>query len=337
MTLSHDGEHVFDGPVIRLGGSVGIKMATALDARGQEWQAETYSKGKGVEPLRCLNCPAGVTFQSAYTCERHNKSIKVDAYFRLLKEHEHADSCPHAIEGKIKKLVTPSEGLIEALQAGKYRMRLMMIAEALTAAGKPASKSSSNSAPKGGAVYQRKPGKLPAYINSAKNVLLLRAACDDDHNIAEYLELVFEGNTVVPWSSFYFEAERYLEAYRAVSLQTVKHPIALHGVVKSKRSVVIKGRTKNVINLYIPKYADDAEDESHGISVEPSIWTDRADWFDGIEKETAVVVLGVWKAKPGEREMPKEPDKYRHSAFTKHALNLTLLLKPQIARVPKER
>ncbi|KWO50062.1 hypothetical protein [Burkholderia territorii] len=316
---------------------MGIRMATALDAHGQEWEAETYSKGKGVEPLRCLNCSAGVTFQSAYTCERHNKSIKVDAYFRLLKEHEHADSCPHAIEGKIKKLVTPSEGLIEALQEGKYRLRLMMIAEALSAAGKPATSSPAGAARRGGAVYQRKSGKLPAYINSAKNVLLLRAACDDDQNIAEYLELVFEGNTVVPWSSFYFEAERYMEAYRAVSLQTVKHPIALHGVVESKRSPIVNGRSKGVINLHIPKYGDDAEDESHGISVEPSIWTDHVDWFDGIEEDMEVVVLGVWKAKPGQREESKAPDKYRHSAFTKHKLNLTLSLKAQIAKVPKGR
>ncbi|MDN8036989.1 hypothetical protein [Burkholderia vietnamiensis] len=316
---------------------MGIRMATALDARGQEWEAETYSKGKGVEPLRCLNCSAGVTFQSAYTCERHNKSIKVDAYFRLLKEHEHADSCPHAIEGKIKKLVTPSEGLIEALQEGKYRLRLMMIAEALSAAGKPATSSPAGAARRGGAVYQRKSGKFPAYINSAKNVLLLRAACDDDQNIAEYLELVFEGNTVVPWSSFYFEAERYMEAYRAVLLQTVKHPIALHGVVESKRSPIVNGRPKGVINLHIPKYGDDAGDESHGISVEASIWTDHVDWFDGIEEDMEVVVLGVWKAKPGQRQESKVPDKYRHSAFTKHKLNLTLSLKAQIAKVPKRR
>lgn len=314
---------------------MGIKMSTAFDADGNEWQADDYVKGKGREPLRCRYCPTGVTHQSAYSCERHNKSVKVPAYFRLLKNGEHADNCPHAVENNIKKLVTESDGLIESLRQGKYRLRLMMIADALNPAQKPATSSSGGRSRAGGATYQRKSGKLPAYINSAKKVLLLRAACDDDESMAQYLELVFEGNTVVPWSSFYFEAERYMEAYRAVSLQTVKHPIALHGVVKSKRSVVVKGRAKNVINLHIPKYTDDAEDESHGISVEPSIWTDHADWFDGIEKDSEVVVLGVWKAKRGESEIPKEPDKYRHSAFTKHALSLTLLLKPQIAPVSR--
>ncbi|MBN3777345.1 hypothetical protein G3O06_07220 [Burkholderia sp. Ac-20345] len=314
---------------------MGIKMATALDARGEEWRAEGYSKGKGVEPLRCAHCPTAVTHQTAYTCERHNKSVQVPAYFRLLKDGEHADNCPHAVEHNVKKLVTPSDGLIESLRDGKYRLRLMMIAEALGTARKPESPRGGGTTRPGGTVYKRKSGNLSAYINSAKKVLALRAACDDDESIARYLELVFEGNTVVPWSSFYFEAERYMEAFRAVSLQTVKHPIALHGVVKSKRSPIIEGRLTNVINLHIPKYVDEAADAMHGISVEPSIWTDNTDWFEGIEEDSEVVVLGLWKAKAGKRGPASEPGKYRFSDFTKHKLNLTLSLKAQVAQVPR--
>ncbi len=314
---------------------MGIKMSTAIDADGQEWQAENYAKGKGREPLHCKHCPTGVTHQSAYSCERHNKSIKVPAYFRLLKDGEHAENCPHAVEHNVKKLVTPSEGLIESLRNGKYRLRLMMIAEALETARKPKSPGGGGTTRPGGTVYKRKSGNLPAYINSAKKVLSLRAACDDDESIARYLELVFEGNTVVPWSSFYFEAERYMEAFRAVSLQTVKHPMALHGIVKSKRSPIVDGRPTNVINLHIPKYVDDAADAMHGISVEPSIWTDNADWFEGIEEDSEVVVLGLWRTKPGKREPASEPGKYRFSEFTKHKLSLTLSLKAQIAEVTR--
>ncbi|AOK09858.1 MULTISPECIES: hypothetical protein [Burkholderia cepacia complex] len=57
------------------------------------------------------------------------------------------------------------------------------------------------------------------------------------------------------------------------------------------------------------------------------------DWFDGVEKDSEVVVLGVWKTKPGKREQAGERGKYRFSDFTKHKLNLTLSLKAQIARV----
>ncbi|AXW61560.1 hypothetical protein CJO94_05915 [Ralstonia solanacearum] len=252
-----------------------------------------------------------------------------------MKDGEHAEGCRHAVEGTIKKLVTSSEGLIEALRDGKYRLRLMMIAQALATTHKTASVRAGRVPEAVGAVEQRPLRSLPGYVNSAKRVLLLRAACEDDENIAQHLELVFEGNTVVPWPSFYYEAERYMEAYRAVSLQTVKHPVALHGVVKSKRSCVIRGRSTNVINLHVPKYVADAGDATHGISVEVSVWADDPEWFAGIEEDVEVVVLGMWNTKAGERRAAKEPGKYRFGQFTTRKLTLTLSLKAQLASVPK--
>ena len=99
---------------------MGIKMAVALDTDGNEWKADTYVKGKGHEPLRCRYCPTAVTHQSAYSCERHNKSVMVPAYFRLLQGGTHADGCRHGVEQHVKKLVAPSEGLIESLRNGQY-------------------------------------------------------------------------------------------------------------------------------------------------------------------------------------------------------------------------
>jgi hypothetical protein len=87
----------------------------------------------------------------------------------------------------------------------------------------------------------------------------------------------------------------------------------------------------------MPKYASDAEDAAHGISVEASIWSDDATWFDGIEKETEVVILGIWDAKTGKRSPSKEPAKYPFSEFTARKLNLTLSLQAQIAKVPNSR
>lgn len=316
---------------------MGIKMSTAIDSDGNEWQAEDYAKGKGREPLRCKHCPTGVTHQSAYSCERHNKSIKVPAYFRLLKDGEHADNCPHAVEHNVKKLVTPSEGLIESLRNGKYRLRLMMIAEALGTARKPESPRGGGTTRPGGTVYKRKSGNLPAYINSAKKVLSLRAACDDDESIEQYLQLVFEGDTVVPWSSFYFEAERYMEAFNSVRLQTIQHPIALHGIVKSISHPVIDDAVKHVINFHVPKYAVATDDPTHWLSVEASVWTRHTDWFAGIVEGDEIVVLGVWKAKAGGRGPAKQTSRYHGSDFTTHKLSLEPQLMAQIAKVPKNR
>ncbi|SPB18554.1 hypothetical protein NOV72_05754 [Caballeronia novacaledonica] len=95
-----------------------------------------------------------------------------------------------------------------------------------------------------------------------------------------------------------------MEAFRAVSLQTVEHPIALHRVVRTRRSPLIGGREKHVINLRIPKYVADADDPEHGISVEASIWTRHADWFDDIAEGDEFVVLGMWKAEVGQVQWP---------------------------------
>lgn len=317
---------------------MGIKMAVATDIDGHDWHADTYVKGRGREPFHCHYCPVSVIHQNAYSCERHNKSVLVPAYFRLLKGGEHADGCRHDVEQHVKKLVTPSEGLIESIRNGKYRLRLMMIADALgEAQKKPAPIDGGGKRAASGTVYRRRSGSLPACINSAKKVLLLRAACDDDESIEQYLQLVFEGDTVVPWSSFYFEAERYMEAFTSVRLQTVQHPIALHGIVKSINHPVIDGAVKHVINLHVPKYTADGDDPAHWLSVEASVWTRHADWFAGIVEGDEIVVLGVWKAKAGVRGPAKQTSRYHGSDFTTHKLSLEPQLMAQIAKVPKNR
>lgn len=258
----------------------------------------------------------------------------VPAYFRLLQGGAHAEGCKHAVEQHVKKLVTQSEGLIESLRNGKYRLRLMMISDALAENDKKSAGERGEARAVSGEAYQRRSGNLPAYINSAKQVLLLRAACDDE-SISKYLSLVFEGDTVVPWSSFYFEAERYMEAYRSLLLQTVKHPIALHGVVKSIKSPFVHGRIKHVINLHVPKYLTDADDPTHWISVEASVWSRETDWFEGIAEGDEIVVLGVWKARTGMRGPANDGSRYRDSDFTTHKLSIEPRLMAQIARVSK--
>lgn len=315
---------------------MGIKMGAAFDSAGVEWSADRYSKGKGKEPLHCVHCPVQVTHQSAHTRERDDKPILVPAYFRLLPGGRHADGCKHAVTEEIKTIADKSEGLIESIRDGQYRLRLVMVRDALTELSKKPSKAGGEQGGRTGKTYERSQGKLPAYINSAKRVLQLRALCDADDEIAAHLELVFEGNTIVPWSQFYFETERYLEAYRNLARNTVQHPIALHGTVKSKRPVAGKSGPTNVLNLAKPKYAADADNSEMGIGVEASVWCEDAEWFAGLGEGDEVVVLGMWKGKAGEPVDSSKPDKYKYKSFTTHKLSVWPVLVAQIARVPKK-
>ncbi|HJW53984.1 MAG TPA: hypothetical protein VJ577_01800 [Burkholderiaceae bacterium] len=200
---------------------MGIKMGKAIDSAGVEWIAEHYAKGKGKEPLRCVHCPVQITHQSAHTRERDDKPVLVPAYFRLLPGGRHADGCKHAVSDEIKAIASESKDLFESVRDGQYRLRLVMIRDALTGLSKkPSNGSNGNQDGRTSKTYERSRSKLPAYINSAKRVLQLRALCDADDEIAAHLELVFEGNTIVPWSQFYFETERYLEAFHNVTRNT---------------------------------------------------------------------------------------------------------------------
>lgn len=310
---------------------MGIKMGVALDSANQEWRADTYIKGQGQEPLRCECCPTPVVHQDAHTRERDDRSIHIPAYFRLLPNGSHANGCKYAVAEGVKVIAKESKDLMESLGDGRYRLRLVMVKEALgttrpSDTGKEPSKNPTSN-PK-----TRDPSrsKLAAYINSAKRVLQLRAICDSDKEIAEHLELVFEGNTVVSWPEFYIETERHREAYTAVLNNTIQHPIALHGTVKSKRT----WNGRSVINLEKQRYAPDPVDSTHGVGVEVSVWSNNDTWLNGIDEGDDVVILGMWKASSGETEPSKDQAKYRYTRFTTHKLSTNLVLGPQIAKVP---
>lgn len=312
---------------------MGIKMDKAFDSAGTEWHADTYTKGRGREPLKCVHCPTPVTHQSAHTRERDEKSILVPAYFRLLPGGRHAYGCKHAVEEEVATIAKESEDLFESIRDGKYRLRLVMIKEALAGSDMKQSKSDGQPGKATSKTYERTRGKLPAYINSAKRVLQLRALCDGDEEIADHLELVFEGDTIVPWPHFYFETERHLEAYHKILRNTVQQPIALHGTVKSKRQVTGKYGTTNVLNLVKNKYLENAEDKGNGIGVEVSIWSKDADWFSGLEEGTEIVILGLWKATLSAPSQAQKPEN-KFKTYTTYKLSVNPVLMAQIAKVP---
>lgn len=314
---------------------MGIRMGMARDSAGAEWTADRYSKGKGMEPLRCFHCPVQVTHQSAHTRERDDKPVLVPAYFRLLPGGQHADGCKHAVAGELHIIASESRDIFESTRDGRYRLRLVMIRDSLAQSGKRSPEAGSKPGGHTSVTYERSRGKLPAYINSAKRVLKLRALCDNDDEIASHLELVFESNTIVPWSQFYFETERHLDAYRNAVHNTVEHPVALHGTVKSKRVVAGKNGPVNVVNLAKSRYVAAPDHSDMGVGVEVSIWCEHADWLADVNEDDDIIVLGMWKAKAGEPSNSRTPDKYRYKSFTTHKLAIRPVLAAQIARLPR--
>ncbi len=149
---------------------MGIKMSSASDQNKQEWEADTYQKGMGAEPLQCTHCATPVAHNPPHTREMHDKSVFVQGYFRLLPKGAHSANCPFGVDEEITKIAKTSEGLIESLQKDRYQMRLVMIKEALEGAGTP-KKTDGGTRATAGRKYTHNPGLLPAYINSANRAL----------------------------------------------------------------------------------------------------------------------------------------------------------------------
>lgn len=309
---------------------MGIKMSSACDQNKQEWEADTYQKGLGAEPLQCTHCGTHVTHNPPHTREMHDKSVFVQGYFRLLPKGAHAANCPFGVDEEINKIAKTSEGLIESIQRDKYRMRLVMIKEALEGAGAPKNPDGGGRA-KTGRTYTSTQGLLPAYINSANRALKLRTLCASNQDIEQHLELVFEGNVKVAWNQFYFESDEHMSGFHAVSQNTVQHPIAIHGQVSSVRCGLKGDTSKNVINLQMSKFRPDPENPENGIGVEVSIWSPQSEWFKGIQDGDEVVVLGMWKTATTPPAAAQREGRYK--TFTKRRLSLNMVLKAQITKV----
>lgn len=312
-----------------------IKMAKAKDSAGQTWDAATYSKGKGNEPLKCFGCSVDVTHVNAHEKQLHEKAVVVPAFFRLMPGVLHLENCGFQVEKKIKVVADESEGLIESIKKGRYRLRLASLKDEFSNGGSEGEKASKVKGKQAATTtYQKSGSKLPAYLNSAKKVLVLRALCESDEDIEKYLELVFEGNVTIPWSRFYFESDRYLEAYKLIQSSTVQYPIAIHGTVGAvKRDIQTKFGVKHILKLERPRTVPDSDDPENRIGVDVTVWSKNVDWISKFEVDDEVVVLGLWKATPGKKDAASDPKKYRCATFQTHQLNLTLRLPLQVAPV----
>lgn len=308
---------------------MGIKMDHAFDQNGDRWEADTYTKGTGAEPLQC-KCGTPVAHNPPYTREMYDKPVFVQGYFRLYPNGAHAVNCRFGVDEEIEEIASTSEDLIESIQHNRYRMRLVMIKEALETGGRNFADDGGTRAT-AGRTYTHNPNLLPAYINSAKRALKLRALCDSDHDIEQHLELVFEGNVTVAWNQFYFEPERHAEAFYTVSQNTVQHPIAIQGSVSTVRKAIKDDPTRNVINLQMNKFRVDPNDPDNGIGLEVSIWARDPAWFEGIKKDDEVVVLGMWK--PSIEAPVNAPGEGHFKTLTKRRLTLTLVLKAQVSKI----
>lgn len=310
----------------------GIKMTHAFDQKGVKWASDEYSKGMGAEPLNCERCDATVIHVGSFTRDCYDTPSKVRAFFRLQANGTHGPNCRFGVDKQIVELASTSDGLVESVQKNRYRMRLVAVTEELKeSARRPKEDDDGESRPTASKRYTPTSNRLSSYINTAQRVLRLRALCDEDDDIEQYLELVFAGNTTVGWNQFYFEHARQMAAHYAVSKSTTQYPIAIQGRVSKINRGVKNDPKLNVLNLERLRVAQDPNESTNGISLEISVWAPKASWFDGLNENDEVIIFGLWKAPtPVQTKATKEGF---FKTFTNRRLTMTLAVKSQIAKV----
>lgn len=310
----------------------GIRMSYAFDRNGIKWAADNYSKGKGAEPLNCEKCDATVSHVPSFTKNHYDKPSTVRAFFRLLAHGEHGPDCRFGVDKQVVELARTSEGLIESVQKNRYRMRLVAVKEALKAIAKQPKDDDDQEKPSTTSKrYAPSPGQLAAYINTAQRVLKLRALCDEDDQIEEHLELVFAKDKVVTWNEFYFEHSRQMAAYFTVLHTATQYPIAIQGRVAKITLGIKDDPTSNVLNLRKLRATEDPKEPTNGISLQVSLWSANATWFEGLKEDDEVIVFGLWRTPDHILTKATKPGAFK--TYTNRRLTMTMAVKSQITKI----
>jgi hypothetical protein len=308
------------------------KMPTARDLHGQAVSIVQAEAGQYQKPLCCLYCDAEVVLVRGHTRQVGDTTVKVQSFFRLNVEHEHSPECRFNTAGQIKIIARASEGdLFAALSSNRYELRLLSLRKVfdelrqlspnqINALNEPIGLAKEK-------IYVSAETKLGAYINSAKRVLNVRAACESHADIEQALTLVFDG-TRIPWKDFYFDdadqGKDFFRCYRQHRQATVDIPLAIQGTVLSIRSL------KNdlfVMNLAKPMRKVANSDTMEVVQV--SIWSKDPNAFADYKQDQSVVAFGMWNSSEPKITLNSKVES-SIKKFVNHDLRLWPLLRSQV-------
>ncbi|KMZ11264.1 hypothetical protein BHUM_01071 [Candidatus Burkholderia humilis] len=242
-----------------------LKMSSAVTSDGRQFVADEVGILAEIPSLICASCGAGVAYVPPHARENRGNTYWVRGYFRLLPRLAHEQSCAFNVPKHLQVIARRSLGLVQALERGQYRFRLLAIGEVITACRtRNALLEARNRPGSYSPLFSYDPIRLlAAYLNTAKRVVQLRALLGNDTLLRERLELVFDGMSV-SWQDFYHEEERFLSAYRWVGQTAVPFPIALVGRVSTVQAIQRRGRLLYVIKLKSSAAVRYSRDETVG-------------------------------------------------------------------------
>ncbi|MGH0667933.1 hypothetical protein [Bacillus paranthracis] len=208
--------------------------------------------------LECHICRIGVAHKNSYK----RVESPVPTHFTRKPRLEHREGCKYNTLGQVTEIAKDSDDkILENIKKNKFTFRLTMIHEPLRDLGKQSNNFTNNdgtAAPKKDRKYVSK-GKLSSYLATMIKVLELRKAVEDDNSneLESIIEIQMYGKKI-KWSNFYYDQEKYLDAYNYLqTLKTKRHPICIEGVVRDIRP--LKQGDRYAVNLKFGKTEKDME------------------------------------------------------------------------------
>ena len=310
------------------------KMSSAVTRDGREVFAEEVAE---VSSLICRYCGAGVCYVPPHARENRGNTYWVRGYFRLLPKSAHEENCVFNVREQLEVIARRSLGLVQALERGQYRFRLLAIGDMrdlTTYRAQSRIGRATNSSIASGPLVSCDPRRLlSAYLNTAKRVILLRALCGNDFILKDRLQFVFNGMSV-SWHDFYYEEERFIAAYRWLGQATLPFPIALVGRVSTIETIQCRGRLLYVLKFKTSAARAHARDETVGEVIQAAVWTSQLEWVKWLKENDEVLVFGHWRhatshihtrlAKRGDPSFRK---------YLERRMSIWLRVKSQVSRI----
>ncbi|MFG3447167.1 hypothetical protein ACGFZ3_01115 [Stenotrophomonas sp. NPDC047960] len=283
-----------------------LKMRRAVGTRGTLHRIDGLQKRHDTQQtlptLLCDSegCGASVRFVAAEP-----------SYIALAKGAEHQPSCRYNAAGRLQAILAAGSDpdFLPSLDDGRHELRLLLPQQALK---------------RGGAEQQTVDG----YLGTLADLLVLRAMCERDDLVASQVILRL-GKKRVDWENFFYDQERYDQAWERIGTGTTDLPMALVDTVRSHRAP----QPGSLFLNCAPKYQHTGVADRRDF-YEVSVGHADAAWLKSFPMGAEIVMFGLWRqGRSSTSSRPHPTDPRRTITNVTHKLALWPGFKRQLALV----
>ncbi|ENT6848201.1 hypothetical protein ACFD7L_004316 [Vibrio vulnificus] len=289
---------------------MGSKIPEARLGSGNRVAATDY-ENKPYGALFCASpsCSAQLSFVKRHDRKYATKTVEIAPCFRLKRNEEHSAKCKYNIGGQLNIIAKSSDSAVfSAIEKSKYEFRLHILLKALWELSKPEIENKGKawgSSGESDKKYSNK-GKLTNYLKTLKQILQLRALCEDNKELKSLVTLNYRGKKV-SWERFYFDHENLHNFVKHYKVGEYTMPLAISGHIHELRKPMNEKFPFHVVELNSPF----VEPDKNGVIKKPipQIILKNSSLLKYIDPSKEYIFFGRWKPRERKRSGRNENSK----------------------------